>query len=641
MLHEIRQEASNFQGGRLTGFVEKWTEITQDPEIINTVQGISMEFEEVQELEPQPTVLQHNLPETEKSIINEEIKKLSKKKVIEICSPDSQQFVSTVFVRPKKDGTHRMILNLKKFNKNIKYEHFKMETLQTALKLVTPNCFMASIDLKDAYYSVAVDREHQKFLRFQWEDQLWQFNCMPNGLALAPRKFTKLMKPVFATLREKGHLSSAFLDDSLLLAETRVSCARNIMDTVQLLRSLGFIIHPDKSVFAPTQRIQYLGVIVDSKSMTVTLTPERKSDLITSCQTASKKQSISIRDLAKVIGKIVAAFPAVMFGPLHYRQMEKEKKLALKQNFGNFDKPMTLSPQAKEELDWWIENIDSAYNVIEQNDPSITITSDASKIGWGCACDQEKSGGVWLPEEREFHINYLELKAAWFALKSFATQVKGKHVRLMLDNTTAVACINHMGTSHSDTCNGLAHTIWQWCIDKEVWLSAAHIPGVENTTADEESRKENLDAEWKLNPEDLQAAFKELRVKPDIDLFASRLNNQTDRYVSFRPDPDAVAVDAFSISWRDLHFYAFPPFSVITAMLRKVVRDQARGVVVVPHWTTQAWWPMLMRLLEQDPVRLPKTTSTLLLPSHPRKIHHLLPKMQLLVCKVSATDTSK
>ena len=64
---------------------------------------------------------------------------------------------------------------------------------------------MASTDLKDAYYTVPVEKEHRKFLRFEWEGQLWQFNCMPNGLALAPRKFTKRMKPVFTTLRERGH----------------------------------------------------------------------------------------------------------------------------------------------------------------------------------------------------------------------------------------------------------------------------------------------------------------------------------------------------------------------------------------------------------------------------------------------------
>ena len=88
-----------------------------------------------------------------------------------------------------------------------------METLQTALKLITPGCFLASIDLKDAYCSVPVAEEQRKLLQFQWKGQLWQYVCLPDGIDMAPRKFTKLLKPVFACLRGKGHISTAVLDD--------------------------------------------------------------------------------------------------------------------------------------------------------------------------------------------------------------------------------------------------------------------------------------------------------------------------------------------------------------------------------------------------------------------------------------------
>ena len=311
--------------------------------------------------------------------------------------------------------------------------------------------------------------------------------------------------------------------------------------------------------------------------MTVTLTPERASDMISCCLTIVKKETVTIRDLAKVIGKIVASFPAVMYGPLHYRQLEKEKKTALIQNAGRFDRRMTLSSQAKTELHWWINNVETAYNVMHQTQPDITLTSDASYIGWGCACGQTQSGGQWLPEEKEFHINYLELKAALFALKCFQNLICGRHVRIMIDNTTAVACLNHMGTSHSDSCNMMTQTIWKWCIDNHVWLSAAYIPGKENTAADEESRKINIDAEWKLNTDQLNKALAQLKMRPNTDLFASRLNNQMQCYASYRPDPSAYAVDAFSLSWNNLDFYAFPPFSTITAVLGKVKRERATG----------------------------------------------------------------
>ena len=96
-----------------------------------------------------------------------------------------------------------------------------------------------------------------------------------------------------------------------------------------------------------------------------------------------------------------------------------------------------------------------------------------------------------------------------------------------------------MGTSHSVQCNAVTKEIWQLCIKCNIWLSAAYIPGKTNTEADEEPRRENQDTEWMLNPDILSDALDRLHVKPKTDLFASRLNHQFPRYVSYKPDPDA------------------------------------------------------------------------------------------------------
>merc|ERR1711893_522425 len=110
---------------------------------------------------------------------------------------------------------------------------------------------MASVDLKDAYFSIPVNKEDRKYLCFWWDGNLYQFTCLPNGLAEAPRKFTKILKVPFTALREQGHDSSAYLDDSALFGQTFQSCEENIQDTMKLLDSLGFTIHPEKSVLTP------------------------------------------------------------------------------------------------------------------------------------------------------------------------------------------------------------------------------------------------------------------------------------------------------------------------------------------------------------------------------------------------------
>ena len=93
--------------------------------------------------------------------------------------------------------------------------------------------------------------------------------------------------------------------------------------------------------------------------------------------------------------------------------------------------------------------------------------------------------------------------------------------------------------------------------------------------------------------------------KPSIDLFASRLNFQLRPFVSWKPDPQAFAIDAFSIGWTEHNFYAFPPFALINRFLQKTEQAQSHGVIMVPVWTTQIWFARLLRMLVDHSVLLP------------------------------------
>ena len=90
----------------------------------------------------------------------------------------------------------------------------------------------------------------------------FKFTCFPNGFAFCPRNFTKITKPVFATLRQLGHLSSDYIDDSWLMGPVWDDCAKNVVDTVKLLDTLGFVVHPEKLVFIPSQKLVFLRRLV-------------------------------------------------------------------------------------------------------------------------------------------------------------------------------------------------------------------------------------------------------------------------------------------------------------------------------------------------------------------------------------------
>ena len=164
-----------------------------------------------------------------------EIKTLLQKGVIVKCPPEKGEILSPVFLRPKSDGTYRLILNLKKANEYIQNFHFKMDTIHTVLNLVKPNCFMASIDIKDAYYSIKIDEQHQKYLKFKFQGQCYNLTCLPNGLCCGPQKFTKLMKAPLAELRKRGHLVSSFIDDLMNFGDTYEECIQNVADTILIL----------------------------------------------------------------------------------------------------------------------------------------------------------------------------------------------------------------------------------------------------------------------------------------------------------------------------------------------------------------------------------------------------------------------
>ena len=155
-----------------------------------------------------------------------------------------------------------------------------------------------------------------------------------------------------------------------------------------------------------------------------------------------------------------------------------------------------------------------------------------------------------------------------------------------------------------------------------------------------QSRLSHYDSVWCDVLRLLEQALAQLQASPSIDLFASRLNNQRSCYVSYRADPEAHAVDAFSLSWTVLEFSAFPPFSLITRVLQKVKRDRSTGVIIVPIWPTQVWWPVLMKMITGKPVQLASRVTLLTLPSHPEKRHRLLPRLKLLACKIYGADTN-
>ena len=628
----------NFVAGNIKNYVSNWRKITSDRYILDIVQkGLTLNFTNYPPDSSEP--FEYPRGQKEFETIDSEVKKLLRKKVIRRCDREDGEYFSSLFTTPKKDGTYRTILNLKSLNKDCDKAHFKMESLKQALHMVRPGSYLASIDIKDAFYSVPINDGHKKYLKFVWQGGIFQFCVMPNGYCDAMRIFTKLLKPVFATLREEGYESVIYVDDSLLQGEDFQECLDNIQKTLKYLQDLGFVIHPEKSILYPTQIITFLGFIINTLNMTVTLTTEKKDKIITKGKGLLKRGNITIRMISSFIGNLTSSFDAVPEGRLYYRHLEWCKTLSLGLHKYDFEAQCYLSTQAIEEITWWVENVEFSFAHIK-NIPDIdrTIFTDASKHqggGWGASdASFGEINGRWSLNEQDMDINCLELKAIKLAIKSFSPLYnRCKHIRVMSDNTSAIAYINKKGGTHSMIMNDLAVSIWEYCMRKDIYISAAHIPGKHNILADIASREFRDAAEWKLCPEIFSRLVHQFGM-PDIDLFASRLNHQLPVYVSWQPDPNSTHIDALQMSWRGKFIYAFPPFSMIWPTLSKMKQDHVeRAIVVVPSWPTQSWYPLLQKMRVKGSKTIQIPSSKLSLPG--TLDHHPLGKrlkLQGLLC---------
>lgn len=621
--------------GRLRLFSQNWFKVTSDPLILEWIRGYMIPLSS--RPNQSSASVESHWSQSEQLQIGRQLDTLLASGAIEKCCHERGEWVSKIFLVPKPDGSSRLILNLKGLNEYVKTEHFKLEDWKVAKRLISPNSFMATIDLKDAYHLVPVSKIHRKMLRFSFMNVCYEYTCLPFGLSSAPYVFTKLMKPVMAFLRKKGHISVIYIDDILVIGSSLTNCQASLDETCALLLNLGFLINQKKSIMIPSQRCKYLGFIYDSREMLMELPENKVQQTLKLIEKISTKKSCKIREFAVFIGTLVSQIPAVNYGAVYIKDFERERSLALTKNGNNFDARMVILPYLKADFDWWRKIIVSARAPINDRNFDMVIFSDASPTGWGAVCEGKRCHGHWKKVETSLHINQLELMAAFLGLKCFASEKKNVNILLRIDNTTAIAYVNRMGGSRVVDLSKLAKTIWQWCEARNVWIYASYIRSSENIEADEESRRLEPETEYELSGESFTRIM-ETFGKPEIDLFASRANAKCKQYISWFSDPESIAVDAFTVNWKTWFFYAFPPFSCILRSLRKIAREAAEGIVVIPLWETQPWFPLFLSLIDGEYIIL-EPDINLLRSSH-REPHPLWKQLMLVVARLSGRHSS-
>ena len=288
------------------------------------------------------------------------------------------------------------MINSKDWNQFLAFHHFKMESFQTANDLIQEVDWMINLNLKEAYHSVPVTPDHQIYHAFFWDGKCYVYCVLPFGLGPAPRRFTKITKPILVHIRQNLVIRCVMI---LIFWKTKSDCLQKAKKVITMLQELGFTISIQKSILEPTQQIEFLGLILDSIQMKVFLPEPKVLDLIESCQANFSMTSVIFSKSSSSC--LLAVFPASTF----YRAIQADIHQAISKTTISA-KQLNLSSGAKSEIQWWIVNV-RLWNgrPVHLPSPSLIITTDATKKrGMGSPCNKHKIQGRWTQEEAFLHI---------------------------------------------------------------------------------------------------------------------------------------------------------------------------------------------------------------------------------------------
>lgn len=620
-------------------FCPFWEGRVQDQWALDVVRrGYSLEF---LSLPPLTTSIKWtHLQSHPDELLQTEIQEMLMKGAVEQVSPHTPGFYCTFFLVPKKDGGWRPVLNLKPLNKFLSYQRFRMETPRSILSVLSRGEWLASLDLRDAYFHVPILPAHRPFLRFAFGKKVYQFRVLPFGLSTAPRVFTKMLAPIVGLIHQEGIRFFPYLDDCLLVAPSSHALQSQVSKAVSILQQAGFLVNWKKSLPVPSQDLQFIGMRIRPDLGMVFLPEDRAFDLVQCAKLFRQGSWLPIRLFLRLLGLMAACLTVIRLARLRMRPIQlyllsQWNRRAQPDLDRKIQVPQSLCPY----LLFWQEKDNLIQGVsLSPPVPQVVLTTDASLTAWGGHLDGYKVQGLWSTSQQNLHINRLEMLAVLNACRTFLSRIQGKVVLLRTDNVSVVQYVNNLGGTKSAALCALVTKLLDWCQQHNIQMLAEHLPGVSNVLADSLSRRIMAQTEWSLKQSVANQLFHRLG-EPQIDLFATAENKKLPVFCSWRPDSQAYHVDAMTMSWVGLQAYAFPPVALIPRVVEKASREVQTLILVAPRWSNRSWYPRLLELLVAPPIRLPLLPD--LLTQQRGRLLHANPGLLSLVAWPLSGDRSR
>ncbi|KAI2662102.1 Gag-Pol polyprotein [Labeo rohita] len=302
---------------------EAWGECSPHPWVLATViRGYRLQFA----VKPPPFngVIASVANGDSARVLEAEISSLLEKRAIRRVPVGETQrgYYSRYFLIPKKDGGLHLILDLHALNKHLRKYKFKMLTVGALTRSIRRGDWFATVDLKDAYFHISVYPAHRKYLRFSFQNEVYEFVTLPFGLSLAPRAFSRCIEAALSPLRRKGLRISAYLDDYPICAHSRECTERDIVMLTSHLMNLGFRINYAKSHLIPSQEIEYLGLRIDSVEYRAMLSERRIMAFYQCLARFRVGNMVSFRTCLCLLGMMASSLSVVPLGLLKMRSFQ-------------------------------------------------------------------------------------------------------------------------------------------------------------------------------------------------------------------------------------------------------------------------------------------------------------------------------
>ena len=417
-------------GARLQQFWKKWETLGASPKVIRILrEGYTLPFRFRPNLTRSPMVISKYVNPQRQAFLLEALTQLTNKNAVEpVTNQTSLGFYNRLFLVPKPNNRWRPILDLSTLNTFLNTESFKMETPETIRTSLQAGEWVTSIDFKDAYFHIPIHSQSRKYMRFHIQGHSYQFKALPFGLSTAPMEFTVVAKEVKLMALRQGIRIHQYLDDWLVRASTLHTCLQHTQTLVTLCQELGWLVNKEKSELTPKQVFNFVGYQFDLKEGKVRPTEERWQALTDKIRSMMSDPVCPVRKFMSLIGLLTATEKQVHLGRLHMRPIQWH----LKNNWRvpeSLEKVIPVPKSLHPHLRWWLEEGNVLLGQpLHPLKHALQIFTDASSEGWGAHLDDHTARGTWSLPESKLHINHLELKAVFLALKEFRTLVCNKTV---------------------------------------------------------------------------------------------------------------------------------------------------------------------------------------------------------------------